>query len=230
MNLRYLPVTVVAAAAFAATGFGSATAHAADTWVLADGRMFEAKVKAVAPPGVITFTLSNGSDQPLEIGKLSERSKKHLAESLGMTLVPVTPPPPVPLAAAPPPAPMVPTPPPAPAPALPPAAGTMALVPRDQGAVDATDTGSLEANMGQTATIIGKVKEVDTMGSTGHKLITFEGTDFNVFVSKRQLDQSADWHLESTVGKTVQVKGKIAKYKEKLQIQAFEPAQIGIVQ
>lgn len=212
----------------------SAAVQAADTWVLADGRMFEAEVKQVTP-GVVLFTLRSGSDQPLEITRLSDRSRKQLIEVLGLGGTPVTPVSPTAAAEpapAPAPTPSAPTPPPAPAAAMTPAApaaAPMASVPRDPGAVDATDTGSLEANFGLTATVIGKVKRIATLGAAGHKLIEFQDTEFNLFVNRRQAEQPG-WNLESLEGKVVQAKGKIAKYNEKLQIQLYEPTQIGVVE
>lgn len=200
-----------------------------DTWVMTDGRMFEAQVKSVAPPGVITFTLRNGTDQPLGVEKLSDRSKKRLAELLGLAGVPIAP-----VAAVATTAPatspgMAVPPPPPPPPAAAPAPG-MAVVPRNSGATDATDMGALQAGLDKQLTVIGKVAKVDTLGRSGHKLVGFEGSEFSLFVNKRQLDQSADWNLEGLVGKTVQVTGKVTQYNGKLQIQAFEPAQVGVVE
>lgn len=205
------------------------SAQALDTWVLADGRMFEATVKQVVP-GTVLFTLRTGADQPLEITKLSERSRTQLVDVLGLGSVPVTPVAPVAVAAPAPPA--APPPPPAAMPAETSAATAsvpMASVARDPSAIDATDTGSLEANFGLTATVIGKVKKVVTLGSSGHKLLEFEDTDFNVFVNKRQAELPG-WGFDSLVGKQVQAKGKIGKYNEKLQIQLFEPSQMGVVE
>lgn len=207
------------------------TAQDLETWVLTDGRMFEAQVKQVVP-GTVTFTLRTGADQPLEISRLSERSKKQLGEALGLGQAIVTPAAPV---ASAPTAPAA-TPTPAMAPAgsstspAPAAAGSMASVPRDAGAIDATDAGSLEANFGITATVIGKVKRVATLGAAGHKLLEFEDTTFNAFINKRQFEQSQDWHLDGLEGKLVQVKGKVGKYNDKLQIQLFEPSQLGVVE
>jgi len=193
--------------------------------------MFEADVKQMTP-GTVLFTLRTGVDQPLEITKLSERSRKQLIEVIGLGNTPVTPVAPISAATAAP-APSqpstampaaAPTPPPAPATAAP-----MTSVARDPGAVDATDTGSLEANFGLTATVIGKVKKVVTMGSTGHKLLEFEDTDFNIFINKRQLE-TPGWNFDGLEGKLVQAKGKIGKYNEKLQIQLYESSQMGIVE
>lgn len=204
---------------------------AADTWVLADGRMFEAQVKQVTP-GIVLFTLRSGSDQPLEITKLSDRSRKQLIEILGLgstPVAPITPTAAIEPAASVPPAvpPTMPAAPPMPPPA--PAAAPMTSVPRDPAAVDATDTGSLEANFGLTATVIGKVKRVATLGSSGHKLIEFQDTDFNLFINRRQAE-TPGWNFEGLEGKQVQAKGKIGKYNEKLQIQLVEPSQLGIVE
>lgn len=105
----------------------------------------------------------------------------------------------------------------------------MASVPRDPAAVDATDAGSLEANFGLTATVIGKVKRVATLGSSGHKLIEFQDSDFNLFINRRQAE-APGWNLDSLEGKQVQAKGKIGKYNEKLQIQLVEPSQLGVVE
>lgn len=201
-----------------------------ETWVLADGRLFEADVKQVVP-GIVLFTLRTGTDQPLEINKLSDRSRKRLAEVLGLGGAAVEP-----VAIAPaaiePAVPAV-TPAAVPAPAMQPVAAAPAMpltvVARDPGAVDATDVGSLEANIGLTATVIGKVKKIVTLGSSGHKLLEFEDTDFNFFVNKRQAELPG-WNFDALVGKLVQGKGKIGKYNEKLQVQLYDPAQLGVVE
>lgn len=215
--------------ALACLVFTTFSVQALDTWVLADGRMFEADVKQVTP-GTVLFTLRTGVDQPLEITKLSERSRKQLVEVIGLGSTPVTPVAPIATA------PAAPTPPPqapmtaaTPTPPPPPTVAPMASMARDPGALDATDTGSLEANFGLTATVIGKVKKVVTMGSSGHKLIEFEDTDFNIFINKRQLE-TPGWNFEGVEGKLVQAKGKIGKYNEKLQIQLYEPGQMGVVE
>lgn len=199
-----------------------------ETWVLADGRMFEAQVKLVTP-GTVLFTLRTGAEQPLEVSKLSERSRKQLIELLGLGLTPVTPVSPVAMA------PTIPTPTPASAtapaatPATPPPATPMTTAARESGAVDATDIGSLEASFGLAATVVGKVKKVVTLGSSGHKLLEFDGTDFNVFINRRQAELPG-WNFDAMAGKTVQAKGKIGKFNEKLQIQLYAPAELTLVQ
>ena len=210
---------------------GSLSAQALDTWVLADGRMFEAQVKQMTP-GMVLFTLRSGVDQPLELAKLSVRSQKQLIEVLGLGSVPVKPvapstttttavasqtaPPAMPAAAP------APTPPPSPT-------APVAGMARDPGALDVTDLGSLEANFGLTATVIGKVKRVATLGSSGHRLIEFTGTDFNLFINRRQAEQPG-WNFDGLEGKLVQGKGKIGKFNEKLQIQLNDPTQMGVVE
>lgn len=200
----------------------------ADTWVLADGTSFEAQVKGVMP-GTAIFTFTSGQEQRMEISKLSDDSRKKLAEVLGLAVAaPAAPPAPSTSTAAPA------TPAPAMPPATPPAAGatagTMQTVARDPGAMDATDVNMLDSQFGKRATVIGKVKTVITLGSSGHKKLTFEGSDFTVFISKRSLDQSTDWHLDDLGGKTVQVTGEITKFQEQLQISPREPAQLGVVE
>lgn len=191
-----------------------------ETWELADGRVFEANVKQVMP-GKVLFILRTGADQSLEVTKLSESSRKRLVEVLGLgsSAAIVTP------SAA-----VVPTPPSTTALAMQPVPVVpLATVTRDPAAMDATDSGSLEANFGLTVVVIGKVKNVSTLGSSGHKLLEFEDSEFHVFVNKRQAELPG-WNFESLLGKTVQVKGKIAKYNEKLQVQLYEPTQLGAVE
>jgi len=204
------------------------TCAQADTWVLTDGTSFEAQVKGVMP-GTAIFTFTSGQEQRMEISKLSDDSRKKLAEVLGLAVAaPAAPPAPSTSTAAPA------TPAPAMPPATPPAAGatagTMQTVARDPGAMDATDVNMLDSQFGKRATVIGKVKTVITLGSSGHKKLTFEGSDFTVFISKRSLDQSTDWHLDDLGGKTVQVTGEITKFQEQLQISPREPAQLGVVE
>ncbi|GEP42937.1 hypothetical protein [Brevifollis gellanilyticus] len=208
--LRHLLITL--------TGL-TANAHA-DTWGLADGMSFEAQIKGVMP-GMTIFTLASGLEQRIETSKLSDDSRKKLAESLGLVVAaPAT------TASA------------APTPAMPQAApgtasttaGVMPTVARDPGAMDATDVNMIDSQFGKRGTVIGKVKTVITLGSSGHKKLTFEGTDFNVFISKRSLDQNSDWHLDDLAGKTVQVTGEVAKFQEQLQISPREPSQVGVVE
>lgn len=96
---------------------------------------------------------------------------------------------------------------------------------RDPSAVDATDQASLEAGLGQRLTVIGRVRRVATLGAAGHRLIEFEDSRFGVFIAKRQLTQ-AGWNLESLAGRTVQVRGELSRYQDRLQMTLFEPAQI----
>ncbi len=96
---------------------------------------------------------------------------------------------------------------------------------RDPAAVDATDQASLEAGLGQRLTVIGRVRRVATLGAAGHRLIEFEDSRFGVFIAKRQLTQ-AGWNLETLTGRTVQVRGELSRYQDRLQMTLFEPAQI----
>ncbi|MES2595057.1 MAG: hypothetical protein V4662_06970 [Verrucomicrobiota bacterium] len=202
----------------------TASAHA-DTWVLADGTSFEAQIKGVMP-GTTLFTFASGQEHRIETSKLSDDSRKKLAETLGLAVAAP--------AAAPTPAPAAPSAAPAMPPAAPgtasPTAGVMPTMARDPGAMDATDVNMIDSQFGKRGTVIGKVKTVITLGSSGHKKLTFEGSDFTVFISKRSLDQSTDWHLDDLAGKNVQVTGEIAKFQEQLQISPREPSQVGVVE
>ena len=97
-------------------------------------------------------------------------------------------------------------------------------------AMDATQVDLIDSQYGLTGKVVGVVKEVITLGKTGHKKLSFEGTDFNVFISRRFLENSNEWKLDGLAGKTVQITGEIAKYQEVVQIAAKEPAQIQVLQ
>ncbi len=191
-------------------GLSGLSAQTAETWTLADGRSFEGSVKSVTP-GMVLFSRPGAADAPLEIAKLSEASRKHLIEVLGLSLTAA--------------APAL-----APAPVISPQATTMPAATRSSGAIDATDISMIDSRFGLTAAVVGQVKEVVTLGSTGHKRINFEGTGFNVFINKRNLDKSSEWKLDGLAGKTVQIEGEVTKYQEQVQIQITAPSQIGLIE
>lgn len=95
--------------------------------------------------------------------------------------------------------------------------------------MDATKEDLIDSQYGLKGKVVGVVKEVVTLGRSGHKKLTFEGTAFNVFISKRYLEKSSDWKLEGLAGKTVQITGEIAKYQEVVQIAVKEPTQIEVL-
>ena len=196
-------------------------AQTLDTWVTSQGAMFEASVKQVIP-GQVTFVLKDGREQPVPLTDLSERSRTKLVESLGLggTPVPVATTPATP--AAPTPA--------ATAPSAPAATPMAAKAPVDGAAIDVTDAAQISARIGQGAIIVGTVKEVITLGAAGHKLIKFDGSEFNVFISKQALDKSADWILDDLPGKRLQVSGKVETYRDAPQIRGNEPSQLVRVQ
>ncbi len=92
--------------------------------------------------------------------------------------------------------------------------------------MDAIQVDLIDSQYGLTGKVVGVVKEVLTLGKTGHIKLTFEGTDFNVFISRRFLEKSGDWNLDGLAGKTVQITGEITRYQEVVQIAAKEPSQI----
>ncbi|SKA92477.1 hypothetical protein SAMN02745166_01904 [Prosthecobacter debontii] len=77
----------------------------------------------------------------------------------------------------------------------------------------------MEANFGLATTVVGKVKRVATLGSSGHKLMEFEGTDFNIAINRRQAEQLGSC-FDGLPGKTVQIKGKISKYNESCKLRS----------
>jgi hypothetical protein len=199
-----------------------------DTWVTSQGAMFEASVKQVIP-GQVTFILKDGREQPVPLADLSERSRTKLVESLGLggTPVPVAA---TPAASATPAAPATPstTTPAAPAPTATPMA--VATAPADGAAIDVTDTAQVSARIGQAAILVGTVKEVINLGGAGHKLIKFDGSEFNVFISKQALDKSSDWILDDLPGKRLQVSGTLETYRDAPQIRGNTPSQLVRVQ
>ncbi len=197
------------------------SAQTMETWVTSQGAMFEAAVKSVAP-GQATFVLKDGREQNVPLQDLSERSRMKLVEALGFGATPVPP-------AAPAPAPATPS---APAsPAAVPAAGTpMEVKPVDGAAIDVTDATQIQAKMDQQVIVVGAVREVATLGASGHRLIEFENSNFNVFIPKQMLDQSTDWVLDDLPGKRLQVSGRLETYRDAPQIRALNPSQLTRVQ
>lgn len=188
------------------------SAQTMEAWVTTQGAIFEASVKQVVP-GQVTFLLKDGREQSVPLAELSERSRVKLAEVLGLGSLPA--------AAS---TPAAPASTPAPEPA---AAGTpMDLKPVDGAAIDVTDAARIQAQMGQHAIIVGTVSEVATLGASGHRLIEFENSNFNVFISKQQIDQSPDWVLDDLPGKRLQVSGKLETYRDAPQIRGLNPAQL----
>ena len=192
MKSRWFVALLFLGSAFAAPDW--------ETWVRSDGTMFEARVHQVAP-GAATFELRSGGEQTLAPAQLAERSRRRLAEVLG--LLPGTP---QTVAATPSAAPA-----PSPAPAE---------------SLDASDAGQLESRFGQHATVTGTVRRVATLGSSGHRLLEFEGEVFSVFIRRSDLEKHPDWPLDALTGRRVRVQGEIGKYRERLQIQVSEPASL----
>jgi hypothetical protein len=202
---------------------GSLSAQTIDTWVTSQGAMFEASVKTVVP-GQVTFILKDGREQPVPLANLSDRSRAKLIESLGLGTAPV------PVAATTTPAPAAPA---ATTPATPttaPATMTPATAPVAGAAIEATDIAQINALIGQDSTVVGTVTEVVTLGASGHKLIKFDGTTFNIFISKQMLEKSTDWILDDLPGKRLQVTGKLESYRDAPQIKGNTPSQLVRVQ
>lgn len=189
-----------------------ANAQTAETWTRLNGETFEGYVKLVTP-GTVIYTLSTGADLPLEISKLSSASRQRLIDVLGLNTQ-AMPQPAKPTAKAP----------------LPTTPTNLPAVARAANAIDVTDIAMIDSQFGLKATVIGKVIEVSSLGSTGHKRINFEGTDFYVFINKRQLENTTDWKLDGLAGRNIQVTGEITKFKDVLQIQIQEPRQIGLIE
>jgi hypothetical protein len=209
---------------------GTLSAQTIDTWVTSQGAMFEASVKTVVP-GQVTFILKDGREQPVPLANLSDRSRAKLIESLGLGTAPAPAPvsAPTPTTASAPATPAAPTA-PATTPTAAPAAMTPATAPVAGAAIEATDIAQINALIGQDATLVGTVTEVVTLGASGHKLIKFDGTTFNIFISKQMLEKSTDWILDDLPGKRLQVSGKLESYRDAPQIKGNTPSQLVRVQ
>lgn len=192
----------------ACTLLGQAFVLHAESWSLTDGSSFDAEVKVVTR-GLVIFTSNDSSERAVETRMLSEISREQLAELLGLGVkeAAVEPLPEVPVSR------QVP----------------LSHPGRDPKAMDATQVDLIDSQYGLTGKVVGVVREVITLGKTGHKKLSFEGTDFNVFISRRFLENSNEWKLDGLAGKTVQITGEIAKYQEVVQIALKEPAQIQVL-
>jgi len=209
---------------------GTLSAQTIDTWVTSQGAMFEASVKTVVP-GQVTFILKDGREQPVPLANLSDRSRTKLIESLGLGTAPAPAPvsAPTPTTASAPATPAAPTA-PATTPTAAPAAMTPATAPVAGAAIESTDIAQINALIGQDSTVVGTVTEVVTLGAAGHKLIKFDGTTFNIFISKQMLEKSTDWILDDLPGKRLQVSGKLESYRDAPQIKGNTPSQLVRVQ
>ena len=200
-----------------------AAAQNLDTWVTSQGAMFEATIKQLVP-GQAVFILKDGREQPVPLSDLSERSRTKLIEALGLGSTPVTPAATPATAAAPA------TPAPAAAAAAP--AMTAAVTPAtpipapDAAAIDATDATQIASRIGQQAAVVGIVSEVVTLGSSGHMLLKFDGSNFSVFIPRQSLQRSTDWILDDLPGKRVQMTGKLETYRDAPQIRGENPSQL----
>jgi hypothetical protein len=184
-----------------------------EKWTLTDGRTFEGQVKSVTP-GLVIFARASGPDASLEISQLSEVSQRRLMVILGLKL-PTTP--------------NTVTPPLAP-PAPPHSAALMNTTARNPGAIDATDISMIDSKFGLRCMVIGKISKITTLGSTGHKKIHFENSEFYLFINKRILEANPEWKPETMANKRIQVEGEVAKYQDQLQIQITAPTQINVVE
>lgn len=208
---------------------GSISAQTIDTWVTSQGAMFEASVKTVVP-GQVTFILKDGREQPVPLANLSDRSRAKLIESLGLGTAPAPVAATTPAPATTPAAPAASTPATPTTPTTAPAAMTPATSPVAGAAIEATDIAQINALIGQDSSVVGTVTEVVTLGAAGHKLIKFDGTTFNIFISKQMLEKSTDWILDDLPGKRLQVTGKLESYRDAPQIKGNTPSQLVRVQ
>lgn len=219
---------------FGSIEWAAAQSAAVEPWVLTDGRIFQAEVKHVEP-GRVVFKMIDGREDKLETSRLSERSRKRLAAILGLDGAGTSTVAPAPVAATP----TAPMPVPAPAAATAPASApdatpaqpqSILIGPRDPMAVDVTEMAAIEQALGREVTVVGKVKRIATLGASGHKKVEFEGSAFALFVRKEQLEKSADWNLELLVGKQVQARGQIEKYKEQFELVLWRPSQMSLLE
>jgi DNA/RNA endonuclease YhcR with UshA esterase domain len=188
--------------------FGQALLLHADSWSLTDGSHFDAEVKLVTQ-GLVIFTQGDGSERAVETRALTVTSRLQLVKLLGLDAkeVPAEPLPEV----------------------VVPKQVPLSHPGRDPKAMDATQVDLIDSQYGLTGKVVGVVKEVISLGKTGHKKLSFEDTDFNVFISKRFLESSSEWKLDGLAGKVVQITGEVAKYQEVVQIAVKEPAQIQVL-
>ncbi len=188
--------------------FGQALLLHAESWSLTDDSQFDGEVKVVTQ-GMVIFTFGDGSERAVETRVLTETSRLQLVKLLGLDVkeVPAEPLPEVSF----------------------PKQVPLSYPGRDPKAMDATQVDLIDSQYGLTAKVVGVVKEVITLGKTGHKKVSFEGTDFNVFISKRFLENGGEWKLDGLAGKIVQITGEVAKYQEVVQIAVKESAQIQVL-
>jgi len=176
---------------------------AEETWTLVDGTSIQGSFRG-AMPGVILFSGKNGSDQRVPVSQLNQESKKRIAELIGLSASVAAP-----VTAA--------------------IASTLPMKARDAGAIDATDVNLIASKLGLKAVVIGVVKSVANLGTTGHKKLYFQDTEFEVFLPKGTLEQSPGLNLDGWEGKTVQITGTISKYADKLQISLRGQADLALV-
>lgn len=179
-----------------------------DSWVMTDGRMFQAEL-IQAIPGQLKVRLADGKEETLELSELSALSKKRAAERLGLGGESV---------------------------AEPESTTTSvkdAAMPTSataEGPLNLQDDAAIKAAMDTEVTAVGTVKEVATLGSSGHKKIVFDGTAVVGFIGKWNLDKSGDWNLDGLEGKRLQIAGKVDEYNGELQVQVASPNDMRVVE
>lgn len=93
-----------------------------------------------------------------------------------------------------------------------------------------SDVATLKRHIGQQISATGIPNAKSTIARNGHLFLNFDNTEFVVFCFGRNVgDFPDDKKPAALIGKTIKVTGKVALYKEKVQIAITKPEQIEVI-
>lgn len=104
------------------------------------------------------------------------------------------------------------------------------VVPAPAEPISVSDVETLKKHIGQEISVTGVPNAKSTIARSGHLFLNFDNTEFVVFCFGRNVGAFPDDKKPAAlIGKTVKVTGKVALYKEKVQIAITKPEQIEVL-
>lgn len=104
------------------------------------------------------------------------------------------------------------------------------VVPAPAEPIAVTDVETLKKHIDQEITVTGTPNAKSTIARSGHLFLNFDNTEFVVFCFGRNVGAFPDDKKPAAlVGKTIKISGKLALYKEKVQIAITKPEQIEVL-
>jgi DNA/RNA endonuclease YhcR with UshA esterase domain len=104
------------------------------------------------------------------------------------------------------------------------------VVPAPAEPIPVTEVETLKKHIGQEISVTGIPNAKSTIARSGHLFLNFDNTEFVVFCFGRDVGAFPDDKKPAAlIGKTVKVTGKLALYKEKVQIAISKAEQIEVI-